>query len=311
MYMFKKSILIGLTILSFLAFSACSQQEETNNGGQGHAELLVTKDFCSEVIHDGKAELGQAKTIFDMLESSTEVEAQSGFVQSINGVASDAQSFWFYYVNGISSDCSARDYILQGGEKVFWDKHSWSEKIQIPAIIGAYPEPFVKGFKQKTEGVTIFYAEGCRNQAEILRRSLAEQGAPNAAMKSLASEQVSEVDQPAVVLGSWRDIGNHSLVKELNKQGTKSGIFAVFEEDSFKLLNAKGEEAESHDRNIAVIAAAGTGFSDASPLWIITSIDDKGVKEAVELLVNEPEKIRGLYGAAVVDGQVVKLPIVE
>ena len=72
-------------------------------------------------------------------------------MQSIDGLAGDraAQRDWFYYVNGIEADVGAQDYGLSSGDRIQWDYHSWRATMRVPAIVGAYPEPFVHGYRGK------------------------------------------------------------------------------------------------------------------------------------------------------------------
>jgi hypothetical protein len=58
-----------------------------------------------------------------------------------------------------------------------------------------------------------------------------------------------------------------------------------------------------------VIVASGRGLGDAAPLWLLVGNDDAAVEQIINILVNEPDKIAGRFGAAVgPGGQIFNLP---
>ena len=121
----------------------------------GGATLRVTRDF-------GRAELGSADTetlreggtVMRFLRSEFDVETRfgGGFVQSIDGLAGEGSSGrrdWFFFVNGVESDVGAAEYELSPGDKVQWDLRHWRAAMRVPAIVGAYPEPFRSGIQRQ------------------------------------------------------------------------------------------------------------------------------------------------------------------
>lgn len=306
----KRKALIVLPILLGLILAACMQTGQTSRENRKYSELFVSTGFADKTIYNEKLEVNQGDTVYDLIGRSLKVEAQAGgFITSVNDIKPDKSGGWFYSVNGISSDCSAKDYILKGDEKILWDAHNWSEKTSVQSVAGAYPEPFINGYKGQTKGAVIFYSDDSKKEAETLAKNLEGLHAKKVEVKSLSDAQEIKADRPVIVLGSWKGIEKNSKVKELAGQGTKAGIFARFEAEGIKLLDSNGEAVESHTDNISVIAASGVGFFDPNPVWIITSNDSQGVGKAVELLCKNPEKIKGFFGAAIVNGEVKRLPV--
>ncbi len=52
-------------------------------------------------------------------------------------------------MNGSEASKGAADYNLSPGDVIQWDYHDWHATQHVPAIVGAYPEPFVHGMEGK------------------------------------------------------------------------------------------------------------------------------------------------------------------
>src|SRR3954471_13463724 len=121
----------------------------------GAAELRVTRDFGQRDTHTDARKDGirDSDTVMRFLQSTHKVSTRfgGGFVQSIGGVQGNqaAERDWFFYVNGSEASVGAADYDLHAGDVVQWDYHDWRATQHIPAIVGAYPEPFLHGLQGK------------------------------------------------------------------------------------------------------------------------------------------------------------------
>ena len=315
--MLKKSILITLIIISLFTFVACSKRTQTLIAENRLAELLVGKDYSSEIIYDEKMGVAKGDTVFGLLGRNLKVETQygGGFIKSIEGLPSgriNGQQYdWFYYINGIASNCSSKSYKMNDTDKVFWDYHGWTGTTFIPAIIGAYPEPFVNGFKQKNKGATILYAQDSKGEAEKLAQALKDKEASNIEVRDISKDLVINRSKPTIVVGKWKELEVYQEIKEICSRNVEVGIFAKFSNSNFELLNYKGETIKTCGEDAAAIVATGSGLGDSNPLWIITAIRPSEIEEAVNLLEKSPERIRGFYGAVIANGEVIKLPAVK
>ena len=107
-----------------------------------------------------------------LLQRSFDVETGSGggFVQQIDGVAGGRRAGrpvdWFYYVNGIEARVGAAERRINPGDRVWWDHHDWGVTLRIPAVVGAFPEPFLSGDRRQA-------ASRCASTACPRRRSRA------------------------------------------------------------------------------------------------------------------------------------------
>ena len=119
--------------------------------GEGSAELWITRDRGSEVVLSTTVPAGISA--LEALRRKTDVETRYGgrFVQSIDGFEGDiaGQHDWFYFVNGYEADISAADYDLHDGDVLWWDHRSWEGEMRQPAVVGAFPEPFLHGWGGK------------------------------------------------------------------------------------------------------------------------------------------------------------------
>ena len=86
-----------------------------------------------------------------LLQRTFDVTTRFGgnFVQEIDGVSGGREAGrrvdWFYYVNGIESSMGAGERKLYPGDRVWWDHHDWETAMRVPAVVGAFPEPFRSG----------------------------------------------------------------------------------------------------------------------------------------------------------------------
>jgi hypothetical protein len=73
------------------------------------------------------------------------------FVQAIDGISGSLarQHDWFYFVNGYEADRSAAEYRLHPGDVEWWDYRSWRHAMNVPIVVGAFPEPFLHGYDGK------------------------------------------------------------------------------------------------------------------------------------------------------------------
>jgi hypothetical protein len=117
-------------------------------GGRGHgtATLWVTRDRGSQVVFAGSVPAGL--DAIQVVERRLKLTTRYGgrYVQSIDGVAGSlaAQRDWFYFVDGIEGSRSAAEVTVHPGDVVWWDYRHWTPATaEIPAVVGAYPQPFL------------------------------------------------------------------------------------------------------------------------------------------------------------------------
>jgi hypothetical protein len=163
----RRLFLVFLSVIIILFTAACSQNNENK---VGVVKLQVTKDFAQETIFAKSLETDSNKSVMNILEDNLQVDTAYGgsFVNSINGMKSGYTNTsgdkkqkmdWFYYVNGIMTSVGAGDYIPVKGDNIWWDYHSWGNTTFTPAVIGAFPQPFLNGYENKNPGTLILTTE--------------------------------------------------------------------------------------------------------------------------------------------------------
>jgi Domain of unknown function (DUF4430) len=184
-------------------------------GGAGHgtATLWLTRDEGKTLLLVRSVPADE--TMLQALERSAKISTRYGgrFVQSVNGISGSITSRhdWFYYVNGVEGDRGAADYRLRAGDIAWWDYRDWGRAgMSVPAVVGAFPEPFVHGYDGKTRP-TIVLGPKTAAVRRIARLVHATRIAP-AATSRVRSDVNTLTIRPAPTTSftaEWRDGAAH------------------------------------------------------------------------------------------------------
>lgn len=278
----------------------------------GGAELRVTRDFGQEVLAEAeRGELNESDTVIRFLQSEREVETAygGGFVESIDGLESAGAggvTDWFYFVNGIEASVGAADFALNPGDVVQWDYREWEAAMRVPAIVGAYPEPFLHGSRGERIPVRVECEDEAAPACEEVKDRLADAGviATGAPLGAAAGEGILRV-----VVGTWPAARRVRALQFIERGPEVSGVFARLPEDGSELalLDESGEEARVLGEGAGLVAA--TRLGDQRPVWAVTGTDPAGVDAAAGAL--DPETLRDAFAVAVSPEGPVDLPLVE
>jgi hypothetical protein len=167
--------------------------------GKGNASVWITRERGTEVVLVKKVPAGISA--MDALARVADVKTRYGgrYVQSIGGVAGSlsAHRDWFYFINGYEADRSAADYKLHDGDVEWWDFRSWKNQMRVPAVVGAFPEPFLHGYAGKTRKATMIIDSASLRQegkglAKLIRaKALRQEELPDANILYLTQRNVS------------------------------------------------------------------------------------------------------------------------
>jgi hypothetical protein len=279
---------------------------------EGGAELRVTRDF-------GHAELGSAhlatlredQTVMRFLRSEFDVETRFGgrFVQAIDGLEGGGPAGmrdWFFFVNGIESDTGAAEYELSPGDRVQWDHRRWEAAMRVPAIVGAFPEPFLNGVEGERRPVRVECDDAESAPCRDAKRALERVGVPSsgASLGAPGTEAVTRL-----VVARWpgaRIVRGGSTLEEGPEE---SGVFARFagDGDSLELLDEDGEVARTvrSGDGTALVAALRPRADEL--LWLVTALDNEGLTAGVAAL--RENRLRDAFAVAVTGRKVEKLPL--
>lgn len=272
----------------------------------GEASLSVTRDYgAQQVRRPASDEAAESDTVMRLLERNAEISTRygGGFVQSIEGLseaAKDGHSYdWFFYVNGVESPVGAADFVLHGGEAIWWDYRDWSAASRVPAVVGAWPQPFTGGYEGERHPVAVECEGGGAACGEV-RRRLAGAG---------VKVSTGSGDAIRVLVGPWARLRDDPAAAQLEDGPATSGVFADFvrEGRGYRLqgLDEAGEPARDFGPAAGLVAA--TRRYEAPPVWLVTGASVDGVQAAAALL--DAADLRDRYAVAGEGGEGTPLPV--
>jgi Domain of unknown function (DUF4430) len=275
------------------------------------ARLDVTRDFGHQSGPPTQlAHVHASDTVMRFLEATHKVQTRygGGFVQSVEGLAGDRakQVDWFFYVNGFESDTGAADFGLSSGDRVQWDYHSWRATMRIPGIVGAYPEPFVHGYRGKRLPVRIECEKpdgpACREAMDRLTKA-------GVVVTSAQLGAAGDQNVARVVVATWSAMRRLQAASPLGRSTSESGVFARFAGPggrTLDLLDANGAVARPAPPGTGLVAARVPQAQNV--VWFVTGVDDTGVERAAKAL--DENVLRDKFAVAATPLGVVQLPVV-
>jgi hypothetical protein len=280
-------------------------------------QLLITRDFGAQQLSALRAPQAHGEeTVMSLLMRNAHVGTRygGGFVQSIDGrdggYEGGAPVDWFYYVNGVEASKGAAEVDVHPGDRVWWDLHDWAQTDYIPAVVGAYPEPFRHGIEGLRLPVRVDCAQpegaACRTVAAHLR----DAGVPTG--RALLGPGGGGQDTLRVLVGTWAQLRGEPEAQSLERGPAASGVYARLpaaaggrQASSIALLDAQGNEVRALGAGAGLIAA--TRYSEQAPAWIVTGTDAAGVARAAGDL--DESDLRGRFAVAIAStGSVLALP---
>lgn len=323
----KAAVISLVTIYMFvfgLGGCAGAQLPATASGtfsDPGEARIIVTRNFGSDLMVDELIKLGNDTSAMEALGQVAVIETSygGGFVDAINGVSSrdggsdSARADWFVYLNGIQSDVGALDYTLYPGDVEHWDFRDWRFHHFVPAIIGDFPEPFLHGYEGDVRPVIVVYQDNFEKEAETLADYLLQLGVADVAVTGFT--HLNDRDKESgniILLGDM----NYEPVAELNDVWKRLGFYACFKAGKLQVFDCQGELAAEYGAGSGLIQATqnpwnpdGIGACE-NVVWMVSGVDESGVKSAVEALVNHYDKIKYACAAVIAEGEIYKIPSV-
>jgi hypothetical protein len=275
-----------LLILAALATTVAGCGLGAGKSASG-VSLTVTDGFGKKVlVLENDARTSGEDTVMRVLQRNAKVTTRfgGGFVQSIDGAAGGGGSSpvdWFYFVNGSEASKGAASVRVRGGDRVWWDRHDWGAAMDVPAVVGSYPEPFLHGFDGRRLPVRIECsppeATGCQKVSDLL----GEAGVV-AARGGLQASFTKETLR--ILVGLWPAIRDVPAAGQIEKGPQTSGVFARMARDgrSLALLDGQGHVTRRLGPGTGLVAA--TSVDHAKPVWVVTGTDARGLADAAEAL---------------------------
>ncbi len=303
--------LATLLCVAAAAVSGCGLGEGDERGGEG-AQVRVTRDFGKTTVDAARVDtVREDQTVMRLLQSEFEVDTSFGgrFVDSIDGLESrgaGGQVDWFYFVNGVEAEVGAAEFELSPGDRVQWDRRDWRVTMRVPAIVGAFPEPFLNGLEGKRRPVRV-ECEDSESPACSEARDTLERAGVSTSGSSLGAPGVEEVTRLAVA--RWPAVRIVRGAGSLEQGPEENGVFVRFARDgrSLDLLDEYGRVSRT------VRPGDGVGLVLAMrPLleelvWVVTALDEEGLEAGVRAL--DERRLRDAFAVAVEGRRVEKLPL--
>jgi hypothetical protein len=305
-------ILLAALLVAGLAQAAgCGFGEGAEQAGGG-ATLRVTRDF-------GHRELGsvtldkvrEGQTVMRMLRREFDVTTRYGgrFVQSIDGLEGEGtggQADWFFWVNGVEADKGAAEWDVEPGDRIQWDYRDWAAAMRVPAIVGAYPEPFVSGLGGKRRPVRVECDDVHARACTQARNRLGREGVPTSG-SSLGAPGTEEVTR--LVVARWPRARGVRGASELENGPDSSGVFARFTDDgrTLELLDEQGDTVRRVRRGDGVGLVLALQPRAEELVWIVTALDEQGLEAGVRAL--DERELRDAFAVAATADAVEKLPL--
>src|SRR5215208_5196007 len=191
----------------------------------GTATLIVTRGYGSELLVEARDEdPPSSETVIRFLDAEADITTRygGGFVQSINGLSGTASSDWFFYVNGVESSVGSADVHVAGGDRIWWDYRNWSAAMSVPAVVGAWPEPFAQASLSKPEPVVVQCAD-VHPACEVARSRLAAAGVDT----RMATKGPLAKSELRLLVGTWPKVRRDPTVDEFRGAPASDGVFAT------------------------------------------------------------------------------------
>ena len=304
-----RALLAALLVAGLAPAAGCGLGEGDERAGGG-ATLRVTRDFGRTEV--GEVRLGsvrEGQTVMRMLRSEFDVTTRFGgrFVQSIDGLEGEGaggQVDWFYWVNGLEADKGAAEWEVLPGDHILWDHRDWSAAMRVPAIVGAYPEPFASGFGGKRRPVRVECEDADAPVCEAARAKLKREGVPTSGA-SIGAPGTEEVTR--LVVARWPRARGVRGAAGLEEGPEATGVFARFDGDTLELLDERGRTARTVRRGDGVGLVLALQPRAEELVWIVTALDEEGLDAGVRAL--SERSLRDAFAVAATGKRVEKLPL--
>ncbi len=296
--------------LGAIALAGCGLGAGTTPTG---VRLVVSSDFGARPLPAaGPLQVKGQETALSLLERNYHVATSEGggFVESIDGLSGGQEAGapvdWFYYVNGVEATRGADATNVRPGDRIWWDRHDWSQTEGIPAVVGSFPEPFLNGIEGKRLPVRVecasVAADACRTVSARLRAA----DVP-AAVAAIASADTGQALR--VLVAPWASIKGEPAAEGLADGPRASGVYARFSSggQTLELLDGNGRTVRTLRAGAGLIAATRPG--EEAPVWLVTGTDAQGVELAARAF--DQSTLQDRFAVAVAAGGAIALPVAD
>ena len=277
--------LVALALL-LVAAPACEHvHKAAPKAGAPTATLVVSKGFGAERVLARTVAPGQS--LMAALETVAKFGVNQGgrFIQAVDGTAGSRtnQVDWFWYVNGIAGDRAASEFTLRTGDRGLVDYHDWADYLDTPAIVGAFPEPFVHGFRGAKPAVQV-------TGSPVLA----------AALRGRGVREVAASKHWRILVGSDARLRADARYRQVSDDPMAAGVTAAIQKRRVLVYDGRRLRPVAGAR--AVVWAAATSEADGDAvggvLLAIAGLDQASARTAARVLARNPAVLAGRFAAA-------------
>jgi hypothetical protein len=305
----RRHLALVAALAALIALAGCGL-------GPGRApsgvRLSVTSEFGAHSLLSASApRVRGQETVMRLLEGnsrSVSTRYGGGFVESIDGVSGGHEDGdpvdWFYYVNGVQASQGAAETDVHPGDRIWWDRHDWSQAESEPAVVGSFPEPFTSGIEGKRWPVRVECTQPASASCHTVARKLTALGVPVALA---APSGAAAPETLRVLVGPFASLSDDSSAQLLEGGPRSSGVYGRFAPggDTLSLLDPRGRTVRTLGAGAGLIAA--TRHGEDAPMWLITGTDSSGVQLAASNLTEG--SLRDRFALALTPtGEALSLP---
>jgi hypothetical protein len=170
----------------------------------------------------------------------------------------------------------------------------------------------LSGYQDKLKSTLVVYEEAFSSEARFLVEKLTGYGITK--VSAIHYDQLSDKDKAdnnLIIIAS----SDNSLIKELNSAHRKLGFFLYIKQNELAVVDAEGDLSRKFGVGSGLIQATqnpwhSTGIgSGENVVWMTTGTDIGGVRSAVDLLIEHPEKLKYACSVVISAGNVLKVPL--
>jgi hypothetical protein len=270
-------------VLAPLVAGCEHQSQPPPAAGAPSARLIATSDFGATSLL--RARVRPGRSVMAALRGATAVTTAfgGGFVSGMLGRRSDLGRHrdWFYFVNGIDPQVGARETTLHAGDTAWWDFRPWRGAISVPAVVGAWPEPFVHGLGRPPARVS-----ADRPLAAPLRSAGAAVGSgPSGWRVRVGADADLRRQDPA-----WR---------RASADPSRTGLVIAVRDGRVTALAPDGSHRRPVPGAAALAAAVTTGREPGDGVLLaVAGLDAGAARAAARRIARDPTVLQGRYAVA-------------
>lgn len=309
---------VSLCILFFFVLSAC-QTEPEENQEQATIQIWVTQHYGQKIVEEKEVAYQPKRSVMDYMQTHFDIDTAygGGFINAIDGMASGytnkqgqnrVKKDWFYWVNGISSPIGANVYEPMPGDVIWWDYHTWEHAISVPAVVGAFPHPFVNGFDNVDQGTTIWYTEKGSEGAERWEEELTTHSVSSMERVPYRGQDLFERETMTVLVGTWEELSQHSQIQRWLTRSDRNGLFARIDAGRIQALKMDGTVSKTWKEPALLVTATAMHPGDTEPLWLVVGTDQTILESGLKRWFRDPSVIKQNMGVVISDEAVHALP---